>query len=71
MSLGASDSEAAALEGFMDAAGMPRNLAACGVDEGKVNVLSEEAAGQWTASFNPRDITAADFEGLYSRAFDF
>lgn len=65
------ESLAAALEGFMDAAGMPRNLAACGVDEGKVNVLSEEAAGQWTASFNPRDITAADFEGLYSRAFDF
>ena len=67
----AHESLAAALEGFMDAAGMPRNLAACGVDEGKVNVLSEEAAGQWTASFNPRDITAADFEGLYSRAFDF
>ena len=65
------ESLAAALEGFMDAAGMPRNLAACGVDEGKVNVLSEEAAGQWTASFNPRDITAADFEGLYSRAFGF
>lgn len=67
----AHESLAATLEGFMDAAGMPRNLAACGVDEGKVNVLSEEAAGQWTASFNPRDITAADFEGLYSRAFDF
>ena len=67
----AHESLAAALEGFMDAAGMPRNLAACGVDEGKVNVLSGEAAGQWTASFNPRDITAADFEGLYSRAFDF
>ncbi|MFL2907990.1 MAG: iron-containing alcohol dehydrogenase [Limisphaerales bacterium] len=67
----AHESLAAALEGFMDAAGMPRNLAACGVDEGKVNVLSEEAAGQWTASFNPRDITAADFEGLYSRAFGF
>jgi len=67
----AHESLAAALEGFMDAAGMPRNLAACGVDEDMVNVLSEEAAGQWTASFNPRDITAADFEGLYSRAFDF
>lgn len=67
----AHESLAAALEGFMDAAGMPRNLVACGVDEGKVNVLSEEAAGQWTASFNPRDITAADFKGLYTRAFDF
>ena len=66
----AHESLAAALEGFMDAAGMPRNLAACGVDEDMVSVLSEEAAGQWTASFNPRDITAADFEGLYSRAFD-
>lgn len=65
----AHESLAAALEGFMDAADLPRDLAACGVDAGKVNVLSEEAAGQWTASFNPRDITAADFTGLYSRAF--
>ena len=58
------------LESFMDAASLPRDLAACGVDDGKLEVLSEEAAGQWTASFNPRDITAADFSTLYQKAFD-
>jgi alcohol dehydrogenase len=31
-------------------------------------VLAEEAARQWTANFNPRPITAADFEELYQEA---
>ena len=39
------------------------------LDAAKLEVLSEEAAGQWTASFNPRDITAADFSTLYQKAF--
>ena len=65
----AHESLASLLEDFMDAAGMPRDLTDCGVDATKVDLLSEEAAAQWTASFNPRDITASDFKGLYSRAF--
>lgn len=63
------ESLAAALEGFMDVASLPRDLAACGVDAAQLEVLSEEAAGQWTASFNPRDITATDFSALYQKAF--
>jgi alcohol dehydrogenase len=65
----AHESLAGLLEYFMDAAGMPRDLASCGVDASKIDLLSREAAAQWTASFNPRDITASDFTGLYSRAF--
>ena len=61
---------AQALEALLDSAKMPRSLAKCGVDEAKLPVLCEEAAGQWTASFNPRDITAADFSTLYQKAFD-
>ena len=30
--------------------------------------LAEEAAGQWTAQFNPRPITASDFEAIYAAA---
>ena len=39
------------------------------VDAAGLDTLSNEAAAQWTASFNPRDITAADFTGLYQKAF--
>jgi alcohol dehydrogenase len=31
--------------------------------------LAKEAAAQWTASFNPRPITAPDFEQLYQEVF--
>ena len=60
---------AQAMEALLDSANLPRALAQCGVDEAQLETLSEEAVGQWTASFNPRDITAADFTGLYQKAF--
>ena len=41
----------------------------CDGDGETHKTLSEEAAQQWTASFNPRDITAADFTMLYQKAF--
>ena len=56
------------LELMMDEAQLPRVLVDCGVKSDKLGELSEEAAGQWTASFNPRDITAADFLELYQKA---
>lgn len=56
------------LEGLLDAAEMPRNLSKCGVKTTMLGALSEEAASQWTASFNPRDIAAPDFLELYQRA---
>ena len=60
---------AQAMEALLDSANLPRDLTAFGVDADQLDVLSKEAAQQWTASFNPRDITAADFTGLYQKAF--
>jgi len=34
-----------------------------------IPTLAEEAAKQWTATFNPRTITARDFVRLYEAAF--
>jgi hypothetical protein len=31
-------------------------------------VMAAEAEKQWTATFNPRLVTAADFEALYRNA---
>ncbi|MBL9127722.1 MAG: iron-containing alcohol dehydrogenase [Verrucomicrobiales bacterium] len=56
------------LEGLLDAATMPRTLRRLGVDEGLVPALAEEAGRQWTASFNPVRVVAADFERLYRGA---
>ena len=56
------------LESMMDEAQLPRALVDCGVKPDKLEELSDEAAGQWTASFNPRDIAAADFLELYQKA---
>ena len=47
----------------------PASLAECGVPEGAIEDLAEEAARQWTAQFNPRKVTAADFRGLLAAAW--
>ena len=65
----APESLARSLETILDIAQLPRDLTAFGVDAARLDLLSEEAAGQWTASFNPRDITAGDFKRLYQKAF--
>ena len=44
---------------------IPETLTAAGVDPAKIPLLAEEASRQWTATFNPRPITAPDFERLY------
>ncbi len=54
---------------LLDIAGAPRDLAACGVERDAIPTMAEEAAGQWTARFNPRDITANDFVQLYEAAY--
>jgi len=58
------------LEALLDAAQMPRSLAECGVEHSIIPVLAEEAAKQWTASFNPRPVNAADFTAIYEAAFE-
>ena len=55
-------------EGWLRTAGLPTTLAEAGVDPAKIPLLAEEASRQWTATFNPRPITAPDFERLYREA---
>jgi len=57
------------LEELLDAAAMPRTLKALDVDLGQVPALARDAAGQWTANFNPIPIQASDFAGLYEAAW--
>jgi alcohol dehydrogenase len=49
-------------------ASMPASLAALDVPEDATDKLAEEAACQWTAQFNPRPVTAADFRELFTTA---
>lgn len=44
-------------------------LAELGVEREKLPLLAREAAAQWTAKFNPREIGEAEFERLYEEAF--
>jgi alcohol dehydrogenase len=66
----AQDPEALArrIEQLLRAAGIPPRLQAMTVSPDKIPAMSEMAAGQWTAKFNPRPVSAADFEELYRRA---
>lgn len=48
---------------------LPVTLREAGVTADSLPQLATEAAAQWTARVNPRDITAADFQQLYTQAF--
>ena len=39
-----------------------------GSNRSDIPALADEAARQWTAQFNPRPVTASDFERLYTAA---
>ena len=54
---------------MLKAGGLPTNLESERVSRDAIGKMSEEAAQQWTAKFNPRAITAADFKTLYEAAF--
>ena len=56
------------IELCLDAAGLPRGLSSLGVGEATLDTLAEEAAGQWTAQFNPRAVDRAALRELYERA---
>jgi alcohol dehydrogenase len=47
---------------------MPSSLSALKIRRKELAKLAEEAARQWTAQFNPRPITASDFEAIYLAA---
>lgn len=59
---------AAKVEELLDVARLPRGLTALGVGQDAIPTLAPEAASQWTARFNPRDVVAVDFEELYTAA---
>ena len=54
---------------LLEQADMPVTLRASGVKESMLTNLATEAAGQWTASFNPREVGQAEMESIYRVAF--
>ncbi len=65
----AADILAHRVSGMRRTAGLPASLRECGVSEGILPLLAEEAAQQWTARFNPRPVTEADILRLYQAAW--
>lgn len=59
---------AARMTGLVSEAGLPDSLRACGVEESGIPQLAAEAMAQWTAKFNPRDLSVDDFANLYAAA---
>ena len=53
------------IEDYLDLAELPCALDRFGVREADLKTLSDEAAQQWTAGFNPRAVSPADFLHLY------
>jgi alcohol dehydrogenase len=56
------------LESLLQAGQISPSLSALNIPPSWFPKLAEEAAGQWTAQFNPRRITASDFEAIYAAA---
>lgn len=59
----------ARLQRLLILAGLPRTLNACGVKRSAIPAMADEAAKQWTATFNPRAVSASHFIWLYEAAF--
>jgi len=53
---------------FQRDAGLPRSLAEIEISEDEIELLAEDAAKQWTATFNPRPVGPRDFAELYREA---
>ena len=60
---------AASLEEFRGLCGLPQALSDCKVRTEDIEKLSDDAAGQWTARFNPVKVGPADFQAIYKSAF--
>ncbi len=56
------------LHTVLDVAKMREGIGKLGITRDALPKLAAEAAQQWTATFNPRPITAEDFEELYVEA---
>ena len=53
------------IEELVEDSGIPRGLSHYGIDETSLETLAQDAAEQWTASFNPRKIEEHVFVELY------
>ncbi len=56
------------LESLLVNAGLPKQLSDIGVSEKNLESLSGNAEQQWTGSFNPRPVQAAEYRELYHAA---
>lgn len=54
---------------LVEHAGLPLRLSEMGVQAEKLSLLAEDAAGQWTGTFNPRDVDSAVLHAIYQQAF--
>jgi alcohol dehydrogenase len=57
------------LTGLVGRAGLATRWSDCGVSRDEVPEMAVEAARQWTAQFNPREVTSAELQLLYERSF--
>jgi alcohol dehydrogenase len=57
------------LEHLAQVGGLPRRLREAGVPRDDLPLLAEEAAGQWTGTFNPRPMDAAGALEIYECAY--
>lgn len=55
--------------GFAREVGLPERLSECGVERDKLPTLAEDAAKQWTGSFNPRKVGVEELLGIYRTAY--
>jgi alcohol dehydrogenase len=66
----AADRIAELVRKFTALAGIPTRLRDCQIDRTQLPKLAEEAASQWTGTFNPRPVDAASLLQLYEVAYD-
>lgn len=67
---GASERLAARLEALASLAGFPTDLASCGIERNELPEMGRQAAEQWTAQFNPREVGEAELTALYESAYE-
>ena len=66
---GAAERLAAHLTELAAAAGLPANLHSVNVPEADLPLLAEQAATEWTGTFNPRAFSAQGALDIYRAAF--
>jgi alcohol dehydrogenase len=54
---------------LLESAGLPTTLSACGVSQGILHLLAEEASQQWTGKFNPRPVGEDELLALFEAAW--